>query len=466
MTQHSIAISNFPTGFSKGVLLRGVPVKQIHSGRIFWVNNSSVRGSEQGVGGSNGNDGTYVKPFKTIDYTIGRCVKDRGDIIMVMENHSEDIVVTNGIMLDVDGVSIVGLGQGDTQARVTFSTSAASFDIDCKNWTIENMWFEAIIVSATGVFARNDSDDGRIANCRFSVRVSGNNSFINTLSINTSNRIEVVDNHFDSGLATTGSSAIRLGGTSNSIDMIIAGNHITGRYLTACVSAGDSKIQEHIVFANNTFHMGTHNSGLETKSCVQLQPETTGLFQDNQLYTNVPGAVTEAVQADGLLIGGGNFVQTSANMAPLPFKGGVHGIVRSTVVTGKVDETDDLALFTVTDSIFVHGITQRAEVAANSAIELGMVIDATEVVLNFVMVDPTNMSGETTIGDYGVPKLINGVYTIVGAEDTNVNMMWDTSVLVPDGIIKQTSTGTPGTLVSGYIIYWTEASVGATCVPA
>jgi hypothetical protein len=34
--------SNFPNGFLDGVTIRGMPIVQLHPGKVWWVNNSSV----------------------------------------------------------------------------------------------------------------------------------------------------------------------------------------------------------------------------------------------------------------------------------------------------------------------------------------------------------------------------------------------------------------------------------------
>src|SRR3990167_8350785 len=101
--------SVYPTGFSTGITVRGLPLSVSHPGEIFWVNNSSVL-AKGGVSGSNTGGGTYHRPFSTIDYAIGRCVASRGDVIMVMPGHAENVTAAAGITMDVAGVALIGLG--------------------------------------------------------------------------------------------------------------------------------------------------------------------------------------------------------------------------------------------------------------------------------------------------------------------------------------------------------------------
>ena len=102
-----MAVSNYPNGFQQGLLVRDVPLEIPHPGKVFWVNNSGVL-PDQGIAGSNGNPGTYLKPFASVDYAIGRCKANRGDVIYVMPGHSETITAAQGVDFDVAGVTCVG----------------------------------------------------------------------------------------------------------------------------------------------------------------------------------------------------------------------------------------------------------------------------------------------------------------------------------------------------------------------
>ena len=454
--------SNYPHGFKHGLVVGELPLTPAYSGQVFWVNNSTVLGGAQRKGGSNGNPGTFVKPFGTIDFAIGQCTANRGDIIYVMENHVEDIAAAAGIDLDVDGVTIVGLGSGDTQAKITFSVTTSTFEVNADNVTISGLWLEATVTGVLkGIDVVNGADDFNISNNRFSAETLGTDEFIDAIFVTTSDRGTIVDNTFDMDEAGA-DSAIHFSGICLGADM--KGNVIKGDYAVACVESVGTA-QEQLHFDNETYINGVH-ANLNTLATVVLLTGTTGTMQNCNHYTNVTGAVTAAVAADGLFHGGNNFVQTSAESAPIPLEGGASTIIRSSVATGKADETDGLALFNVVGQIYVHGITQRAEVVANSAVLVGIQVDATDTTLDSVLVTDTNVSTETTIGDYAVSTAAGGAYTIVLAENTTTSVMWDTPVTVPAGVIEQAASGTPGTLVSGYIIYWSEKTAGATCVAA
>ena len=151
-------ISNYPHGWANGVTVRGMPVLNSYSGNAFWVDSGN---------GSNGNDGTFQRPFTTIDYAVGRCTASNGDVIMVKAGHAETVTADSGIDVDVAGVSIVGLGAGADRPTITFTTAAtADFKLAANNTSVENFLFVAGIDALTGPIEVS-ADDCAIINCEY-----------------------------------------------------------------------------------------------------------------------------------------------------------------------------------------------------------------------------------------------------------------------------------------------------------
>lgn len=134
-------MSNYPNGFDGGIAIRGNPLAVSHPGKIFWVSNASTVLQGQ-RGGSNGNKGTFNEPFSTIDYAIGQCVANRGDIIFVKPGHAEAVTVSS-IACDVAGVSIIGLGSGAMKPVLTFGATDSRINVTAANCTWQNFRFTA-----------------------------------------------------------------------------------------------------------------------------------------------------------------------------------------------------------------------------------------------------------------------------------------------------------------------------------
>lgn len=120
-----MSMDNYPGGFKDGILIRGLPLHVTNPGKVFWVSNSTAQLANQ-RNGSDGNDGTFNAPFATIDYAIGKCTANRGDVIMVKPGHAETISAASGITADVAGVAIVGLGSYDNRPTITFDTATTA----------------------------------------------------------------------------------------------------------------------------------------------------------------------------------------------------------------------------------------------------------------------------------------------------------------------------------------------------
>ena len=161
--------SNYPGGFSNGVTIRGVPVSIMHPGKVFWVNNSTVL-APGGIGGSDSNDGTYQRPFSTVDYAIGRCTSGRGDVIAVMPGHAETIATAAAILSDVAGVAIVGLGSGASRPTFTWSAVASTWSVTVANTSFVNLNFissMATTFTTTGFDLAAGADGITFDNCYF-----------------------------------------------------------------------------------------------------------------------------------------------------------------------------------------------------------------------------------------------------------------------------------------------------------
>lgn len=145
--------SNYPSGFASGVTIRGIPLQQMHPGEVFWVNNSSVlpKGANQG---SDGNDGSFLRPFSTITYALTQCTANRGDIIMLGAGHNELVsaAAAAGLTLNVAGIAIVGTGVGSMRSAISSMLADTTIDITAGNMSFSNISFEAGIAAvATGL---------------------------------------------------------------------------------------------------------------------------------------------------------------------------------------------------------------------------------------------------------------------------------------------------------------------------
>ncbi len=157
----------FPSGFPNGITVRGLPLQQVHSGEVFWVSNSTAL-PPGGIGGADTNQGTFLKPFATIDYAIGRCTAGRGDIIFIKPGHAETLAAVGALAADVAGVAFVGLGSGASAPTLSVTLATAGvINISAANTTWNNIRFVMAVADAEPISMGASADGASFESCVF-----------------------------------------------------------------------------------------------------------------------------------------------------------------------------------------------------------------------------------------------------------------------------------------------------------
>lgn len=131
-------MSTYQNGFADGVVIRGVPITQMHPGMVFYVGNNPVKLVGE-IGESDSNNGSFFKPFTTITKAISMCAANRGDIIIVRAGHNESISAANGINFNVAGVALIGQGRGSNRPTITLTATAATLAVSANNCLLSNL---------------------------------------------------------------------------------------------------------------------------------------------------------------------------------------------------------------------------------------------------------------------------------------------------------------------------------------
>jgi hypothetical protein len=119
-----------------------------HPGNVFFVHHS---GTDAAGGGQE-----WRSPLATLDYAVGLCTANQGDVIYVLPGHNEGLGNTT-IDIDVAGVSVIGLGRGAQVPRIDFDHASASIDIGASGVTVKNL---RLLPSVTDVLVGIDVEAG------------------------------------------------------------------------------------------------------------------------------------------------------------------------------------------------------------------------------------------------------------------------------------------------------------------
>ena len=150
------------------------------TGEFFFVHSGTGTDS---VGGGRNPD----VPLATLDYAIGLCTANKGDMIYVMPGHAESLTAAAAIACDIAGISIIGMGVGDNRPVFTF----ASTD-NAATWTVS-------------------ADDVRIANI---VLVCNDDALTNALVV-TGDGYDIDIEFQDTSSAVEAATAVRLDTANN-----------------------------------------------------------------------------------------------------------------------------------------------------------------------------------------------------------------------------------------------------------
>lgn len=278
-----MGISKFPNGISSF----GVPVLGggglITTGNFFFVNS---------VNGSNGNSGSDPdNALATIDYAVGLCTANKGDVIVVMPGHNESITSATSLVIDVAGISIIGLGVGQSRPVLDFDNTAGSIEVNAANCRMSNIVLNASVSAIT--VAVNVNASGCIFDNIETTYESTGDDFVLTFDVDTVNRTIIRDCILRGEPAVAGVNApIRLDTAHNTI---VARNTITGNMNAALLGIGaasnDIMIIDNLIYNSDT----TTNNGIEiTVTC-------TGLITGNRIGTLYATAVAELIDPGSCL---------------------------------------------------------------------------------------------------------------------------------------------------------------------
>ena len=206
--------SNYEMGFSSGVMIRGMPLLQTYSGQVFWVYNGSAVLRNQS-GGSDSGNGTFNRPYASLDYAVGQCTAGRGDIIVVKSGHSETISSSTALTLDVANVAIIGLGTGNSRPLFTLDTAnTVTIGVSADNVMISNCRFAANFLSIAACFTLTTAKHFTVQGCYF----FDTSSILNFLNIvKSTGAANTVD-----GLTFNDNVVKNLGVTSNNTTILTA----------------------------------------------------------------------------------------------------------------------------------------------------------------------------------------------------------------------------------------------------
>lgn len=273
------------TNFANGVSSFGIPIIPMTTGNVFFVNSSG--GVDTNPGGT-----SPTTPLATIDYAIGLCTANKGDVIIVMPGHAETISAAGGITADVAGISIIGLGNGTNRPTISFGGTAATFAISAANVTVRNLRVTPTIdevvkmFNITGAYCTLDNiEHFETASCQ-TIQFALTSAAADYLTIQNCF-------HYQANAAGSAQLWIQLVGTDcsrilNNTFILALNNAATSAAITSTTACVNCQI------AGNTI---LQTGGTTQVSAILLVASSTGFVHDNRVaaaVTTLAGTVALA----------------------------------------------------------------------------------------------------------------------------------------------------------------------------
>ena len=135
--------SNFPAGFNGGLNVRRMPILNSYPNSAIWVKSGAT---------ANG-DGTFNRPYSTLQAALNAAEASKGDIIMIKAGHAESIPDASTLILNKAGVQIIGLGVGGNRPTFTFTTAnTAAINVTANSVSVQNCLFLAAFLNVATCF--------------------------------------------------------------------------------------------------------------------------------------------------------------------------------------------------------------------------------------------------------------------------------------------------------------------------
>ena len=245
-------ISNFPNGFNGGVTVRGLTLLNTYSAGLVYVDSN---------GSANG-DGTFTRPYATLEIAINKAQTAKSDIIVIKAGHTETITSATTLNFDKAGLEIIGLGKGTQRPTFTFTTAnTATIPVSADNISIENCRFIGNFLSIASCFTVTTAANFSVENCEFddTSAILGFLSIITTtVSVNADN-LRFNNNRVRSIATTSPGPTLVIAGTmrgltvqGNFINHTVANNNVAALIEHGALVMTDLLVTHNLVHSVNT----------------------------------------------------------------------------------------------------------------------------------------------------------------------------------------------------------------------
>ncbi len=265
-------------------------------------------------GGSDGEGSTWESAKVTLAKAIA--VVAAGDTILIGENHSESLT-SGGDTLAVAGVTILGMGEGDSRPLFIMDASSDELTLNAAGITLKNVRFQSSSTAQTSCIVLGANGDGvTIEDVSFIEGVAtGVDEWVDVIQVPTTAVGATIKNctYYNTQSSGHVNTFVDLTAATISNPSVI-GCTVFGDFSEAPVYGG-AAVPTNILIKDNV--ISNTESG---QHAIEFQNTATGVISGNVLYSSTFGSILDPGSASCVENYATNAVNTSGYLVPVVSK--------------------------------------------------------------------------------------------------------------------------------------------------
>lgn len=382
-------------------------------------------------GGSAGDGRSWGNAFTTL--AVAEAAMAAGDKLFVGANHNENIT-TGGDTLNLAGITIEGMGEGDSRPLFDFDAAADELTIDAAGITLKNLRFRPGATVVVACIRVEDAGLGAtIEDCTFEDGEGADEEFIDVISVDTlAAGLTVRNCNAFNANATAGDSDTWLNLDEATIaDATVIGCTVFGTFDEAPIWGG-AAVPTNINIIGNTLTNSTTG-----QLAIEFAGAATGVIANNKLASDTYGAILDPGSAR--VYGNKQTIGINQGAIDVPLIAG-----KTYSISTAVDEvTADL--FDVDGgSILILNMTGIVDVViGGNATNAKLLIDRDDSAANTEFTTNVAITGDV-VGTVYVFSNANAAVLTPLTPGANGSTTLMTSWYCPEGMVEQLMDADPG----------------------
>lgn len=136
-------------------VLSSIGVQVLSNANVFFVDSGATQKLDA-ADGEHGN--SWNMPFATLDYAVGKCTANNGDIILLAPGHAENLAADSAVNIDIAGITVIGVGTGPDRPTFTCTAIAGDFKLAAAGTKVMNILFLNNVGASTGMIEISGAD--------------------------------------------------------------------------------------------------------------------------------------------------------------------------------------------------------------------------------------------------------------------------------------------------------------------